>query len=78
MAVKFKKVAKAGGYQISYGTNKKWKKAKVKTAKASAATLTIKKLKSKKTYYVRVRAFNKNGSKKQYGAWSKTLKVKVK
>lgn len=78
ITVKFKKLAKVSGYQIAYGTDKKWKKAKTKTAKASAASLTIKKLKSKKSYFVRVRAYNKNGTKKQYGAWSKTIRVKVK
>lgn len=76
--VKFKKLAKVAGYQVSYGMDKKFKKATTKTVKASAASLTIKKLKSKKSYYVRVRAYNQNGSKKQYGTWSKTIRVKVK
>lgn len=78
MVVKFKKLFKAGGYQLSYSTSKKFKKAKTKVLKAASSSVTIKKLKSKKTYYVRLRAFNKSGSKKVYGAWSKTAKVKVK
>lgn len=78
MVVKFKKLSKAGGYQLSYSTSKKFKKAKTKVLKAASSSVTIKKLKSKKTYYVRLRAFNKSGSKKVYGAWSKTAKVKVK
>lgn len=78
MVVKFKKLSKAGGYQLSYSTSKKFKKAKTKVLKAASSSVTIKKLKSKKTYYVRLRAFNKSGSKKVYGAWSKTVKVKVK
>lgn len=78
MVVKFKKLSKAGGYQLSYSTSKKFKKAKTKVLKAASSSVTIKKLKSKKTYYVRLRAFNKSGSKKVYGAWSKTVKIKVK
>lgn len=79
MTLKYKK-AKVSGYQVSYSTSKKFKKAKTKTKvlKRKAASATIKKLKSNKTYYVRVRAFNKDGSKKLYGAWSKTVKIKIK
>ena len=78
MVIKFKKLSKVSGYQLSYSTSKKFKKAKKKVLKASSSSVTIKKLKSKKTYYVRVRAFSKSGSKKSYGAWSKTVKIKVK
>lgn len=78
MTLKYKKIAKVSGYQVSYSTNKKFKKAKTKVLKATAVSATIKKLTSKKKYFVRVRAFNKDGSKKLYGAWSKTLNVKVK
>lgn len=74
--VTFGKVNKADGYQICYAANKKFKKAKKVLVKATAKT--IKKLKSKKKYYVRVRAYRKNGSKKLYGAWSSVKKVKVK
>lgn len=78
MTVKFKKMAGVSGYQLSYSTSKKFKKAKTKALKGTAVSATVKKLKSRKTYYVRVRAFSKDGSKKLYGAWSKTLKVKIK
>ncbi len=74
--VTFGKVNKADGYQICYAANKKFKKAKKVLVKATAKT--IKKLKAKKKYYVRVRAYRKNGSKKLYGAWSSVKKVKVK
>lgn len=37
----------------------------------------IKKLKKKKTYYFRVRAYKLN-RKKVYGKWSKIKKVKIK
>ena len=68
--------AQKGGvkYQVQYrkGTGKWISK---KTPKTS---LKIKKLKSKKTYQVRVRAYKVVGGKTYYGAWSKVKKVKVK
>ena len=71
------KVSATGGaiYQIAYkkkGTSK-WKYTTTKTT-----SKTIKKLKAKKYYYVKVRAYKSVGGKKYYGAWSKTKKVKVK
>ena len=78
MTVRFQKIKKAKGYQICYGQNKKWKKAKKILVKASASQKTIKKLKRKKTYYVRVRAYKKQGKKNLYGSWSATRKVKIK
>ena len=38
---------------------------------------TIKKLKVRKTYYVKVRAYKKVGKTKIYGDYSKVKKVKV-
>ena len=63
------------GYQIQYGLKKNFKKATTKYSKGTK--LTAKKLKSKKTYYVRVRAYKKINGKNYYSAWS-TKKVKVK
>ena len=63
------------GYQVQYSLKKNFKKAKTKYSKGTK--LTVKKLKSKKTYYVRVRAYKKIGGKNVYSAWS-TKKVKVK
>lgn len=74
---KWKKVSSAKGYQIQYSPNKKFKKAKAKTTKKNS--ITIKKLKNKKVYYVRVRAYTINASgEKVYGDWSKVKKVKIK
>lgn len=78
MTVSFKKLKNVSSYQISYCMNKKWKKAKSIVVKSSVSKKVIKKLKSKKTYYVRVRAIRKSGSKKMYGAWSSAKKVKIK
>jgi hypothetical protein len=77
--VNYKKAVKdATGIQISYKLKsaKKYTTVTVKTAKA--ATQTIKKLKSGKTYNVKVRAYIKSGSKKAYSSWTKTNKVTVK
>ncbi len=64
------------GYQIKYARNKKFKSAKKKSSKYIYAT--IKKLKKKKKYFVKVRSYVKIGSKKYYGAWSTVKKCKVK
>lgn len=78
MTVSFKKLKDVSSYQISYSMNKKWKKAKTIVVKGSVSKKVIKKLKSKKLYYVRVRALRRSGAKKVYGAWSKVKKVKIK
>lgn len=70
--VKFKKVKGAKKYQVQYSLKKTFKGAKKKVT--SKAKITIKKLKSKKKYYVRVRAING----KDYGAFSAKKTVKVK
>lgn len=70
-----KKVAGAKGYQVRYATNKKFKKAVVRTT--TKTTYTIKKLKKKKTYYVQVRAFKKSGKTRVYGNWSNRKRVKI-
>lgn len=68
------KITNASGYQIKVGTNKKVTKG-TKTVKVKGTKTTIKKLKSKKVYYVKVRAYQKVGSKTYYGAWSKVKKA---
>ena len=79
MTVSWKKDSKAGGYEIKYATSKKFKKAKtVKIKSYKTAKKVISKLKSKKTYYVKVRAFKKVGGKTYYGSYSSVKKVKVK
>lgn len=67
------------GYEVQYALNKSFTKAK-KTKKCSwwLEKTKLKGLKSKKSYYVRIRAYVKNGSQKQYGKWSTVKKCKVK
>lgn len=64
--VTWKKVANAKKYEVKVGN---------KTYTAKKATLTVKKLKKGKTYKIKVRA-KATGFKT--GAWSKTVKVKIK
>lgn len=76
-------ISDAEGYEIQYSTTNKFKKGKnTKTVVSKGNkkfTKTITKLKSKKTYYVRVRAYiNQGNGEKIYGKYSKTVKVKVK
>lgn len=73
--ISWKKINGVTGYQIQYAANKKMRKAKKVTS--AKTTYTAKKLKKKKTYYVRVRVYIKNGTKKVYGRWSKIKKVKI-
>ena len=74
--ISWKKSKGAKGYQLQYALNKKFKKKKsIQTKKTK---YTIKKLKKKKTYYIRVRAYKMNGKKKVYGKWSMVKKVKIK
>ncbi len=76
--VKWKAVSDAKGYEVQYAFDKKFKK-KVKTKTAAKTSLKLKKLKKRKTYYVRVRAYQINAlGGKIYGDWSKAKKVKIK
>lgn len=70
-----------GSFQIQYSTNKNFKKAK-STTLYYRGSKTIKRLRKKKTYYVRVRAYTtaNNGisNVKVYSPWSAVKKVKTK
>ena len=74
----WKKQSKVSGYEIRYATKANMKKAKRIKVNAKTASKTIKKLKSKKRYYIQIRAYKTNDHKKIYGNWSikKTLKTK--
>ncbi len=79
IVVKWKKV-KANGYKIKIAYNKKMTKGK-KTYTVSGKNKvkrTIKKLKSGKKCYVRVRAYKGSKADRVYGSWSKVKSVKVK
>lgn len=73
--VKFKKNAKASGYQIEYSRYASFKSSK--KVKVTSASATLSKLAWKKKYYVRVRAYMKVGSKTYYSAWCTKKSVKI-
>ena len=64
------KVSGASKYQVRYATAKNMKGAKTLNVSSKKASITVKKLKSGKRYYVQVRAFKKIGSLTYYSAWS--------
>ena len=70
----WKKVKSANGYRVTI--SKKKNKGFEKLADVKKTKLTFKKIKG--TYYVKVKAYIKSGSKRIYGKTSKTLKIKVK
>ncbi len=76
LVIQIKAVKGAEGYLVQYGTNKKFKKAGRKLTKKNK--LTIRKLKKKKTYYIRVCAYriDTNG-RIVYGSYSKVKKVTI-
>ena len=79
LTVKWKKGAGITGYEVQYGLKKSFAEAKTVTIKKAATVKTVlKKLKTGKTYYVRVRAYKTVGGKKYYSAWSKAKGAKVK
>ena len=80
LVVKWKKNTAGNGYQIQYSTSKKFAKGnKTKTiSKNKTTSYTIKKLKKKKTYYVRIRTYKKVSGKTYYSEWSSVKKVKIK
>ena len=74
--IKYKKIPNAYKYEIQYGTNRKFKTAKTKRTKNTK--YTISKLKNKKTYYIRIRAYGYQFGERVYGKWSITKKLKIK
>lgn len=69
VVVKFKKVKGVARYQIRYSQYRTMKKSRTINVKASKSSCTIKKLKSKKTYYFQVRTAKKVGGKLYYSDW---------
>lgn len=82
LAVHWYSVSDASGYEIKCSTSKKFSKSKTKkfTVKGNSKNTKKIKIKSKKRYYVRVRAYKTgkvNGKKvKVYSPWSSTYSIK--
>ncbi len=79
LTVAWKKVSGANGYEIQYSTSKKFKSAKTVTVKKNKTVkATLKKLKSSKRYYVKVRAYKTVKGKKICGSWNIAKSIKIK
>lgn len=77
ISFKWKKI-NCTGYQYQWSTSKNFKK-NFLTKTTKKTSVTIKTAKSKKKYYVRVRAYKTDANgKKIYGKWSNVKSVKVK
>ena len=79
ITVKFKKISGVTRYEIQYSLKKNMKGAKtVKVTKSKdmkAGKIVIKKLKAKKTYYVRIRTVKTVNGVTARSSWSKVLKA---
>lgn len=80
VSFEWKKVSGVKGYQVQVATDKKFKKNKktVTIKKQKTTKTTVKKLKAKKKYYVRIRTYKTVKGKKVYSSWSKVKTVKTK
>ena len=79
LKITWRKIKGVNGYQIQYSTSSKFKKAKkITIKKAKTTSKTIKKLKAKKKYYVRIRTYITVNGKKKYSNWSKKKSQKTK
>lgn len=80
LSIKWKKQTGVTGYQLQYARNNKFTKNKknVNIKNAKTVSKTVKKLKSKKAYYVRIRSYKTFNGKKYYSDWSKAKKIKTK
>ena len=79
--VKWKKQTKyTKGYQIQYSTSKSFANGtRIKNISGNNKTsFTIKKLKSKKTYYFRIRTYQNVSGGKCYSSWSKAKRLRIK
>ena len=74
----WKKTGGNSGWQVQYSTNKKFRSG-VRTVnlKSSNTRLTVRNLRSRKNYYVRVRSYKKVGRQTWYSGWSNVKAVRI-
>ena len=78
LRIQWSSVYRATGYELSYATKKSFKGAKkIKLSGYNNTFRTIKKLKKKKWYYVRVRAYIQSDGRKAYSPWSGKVKIRT-
>lgn len=75
LTLTWKKLSGISGYQVQISPKKNYKGAKIKTISKSKKTYTKKGLKSRKKYYIRIRAYKtyKDAigiTQKSYGKWT--------
>ena len=71
LKVTWKKKSAVSGYQVQYSTSKKFTSPKTVTVKGYKTTSkTLKNLKAKKIYYLRIRTYKVVSGKKYYSDWS--------
>ena len=74
-----KQTTQTTGYQIQYSLKNDFSKpTTVTVSKNKTTSTTIKKLKSKKKYYVRIRTYKTVSGKKYYSSWSSSKSIKTK
>jgi hypothetical protein len=74
-----KKTTQTTGYQIRYSLKSSFSSYKDELIKKDTTTSeTVKNLKSKKTYYVKIRTYKTVDGEKIYSSWSSVKKVKTK
>ncbi len=79
LKITWKRIKGVKGYQIKYSLKKSFKKSKMITIKKPKVnSKTIKKLKRRKKYYIKIRTYILYSGKKIYSAWSKTKSKKTK
>lgn len=78
MKIKISAVSQAKGYEISYSTTSNFTARTTKKISTTSKTITIKSLKLKTVYYVRVRAYKIDSTgAKVYGQYSSYRKIKI-
>ena len=74
----WKRNSQVSGYQLQYGTNKKFTGCKTVTLKSNQYTGSVRAgLKKNATYYVRIRTYKRVSGKTYYSDWSKVKSFKV-
>ena len=79
VTVSWKKISGVTGYQVAYSLKSSFSGQVKKSVKgATRKSLVVKGLKSRKTYYFRIRTYKTVNGKTYYSSWSKAKKVRVK